>query len=629
MQRRIIFIIILSILALLAGLGVVSYLNITVSVNTTLDNHLTEANIIARQVDQVLEANITKLYDISLAGSVNFDGDWEPEERALRVAYEYSIFSEGIFIFDRDEKHIVTYPYRAVGKESLPSGDLLKRVLVEGKPVVSNVVTLRQSGRKAIFVLVPMRDGKGEVFGAAGGEISPAASSFSKIIRSINERKEAAVELVDGDGVIIASSDLQRVLTGSDHNRFFAGLIAEKKSSVGTCHRCHESGGDEASRTVDMVAFAPLTYAPWGVSVREPRERIMAPVTRLEKSFLVLGLLSVLTALFLAVGLSRSIVKPVQALIRATRRIAEGDLDRPVIVQSGDEIGTLSRSFDHMRIRLAESLDRIRSHNVELEQRVAKRTGELESSRRKLADLLVSVLNAQEEERLRVARELHDDTSQSLNAVLMSLDSLSMSLRGHEDVRARITRLREQCMAALGGVHRLIKDLRPPVLDDLGLESAVRWVMDRHLSEKGVAFSLDSRGDRSEALESFDADRRNVELVLFRVIQEAVINISKHAAAGKVSVTMRFKPSGIRVIIEDDGKGFDADRLLEDARSGKGRSFGLLGMQERIALLDGKLEVKSDPGKGTTITIEIAPPKTREGQRKGKDHEQDTYSHSR
>ena len=322
----------------------------------------------------------------------------------------------------------------------------------------------------------------------------------------------------------------------------------------------------------------------------------------LKKGFFAMILISVLTAFLLWVGLSRSIVKPIHALSEAAQRIGKGNLAEPVAVRSSDEIGTLARSFEDMRTKLLGSRESIIKHAADLENRVTERTQDLQESREKLSLLLLKVISAQEEERKRIARELHDETSQALNAILISLDTLSLSLSGNLEMSGDIRRVREYCTATLHGLHQMIKDLRPPVLDDLGLESAIRWVMDRHLGERGVNCHFRLQGScnlRDEDLGIFNC--REIELILFRVIQEAVINISKYAHAENVFVSLIFRGSYIEVEIEDDGVGFDAKKVLSALDSG----FGLIGMKERISLLDGRLTICSTPGGGTQISAYV------------------------
>jgi len=386
-------------------------------------------------------------------------------------------------------------------------------------------------------------------------------------------------------------------------------LIETRRASVLSCHRCKENLS-ASRRARDMLAFAPLSAAPWGVIVRDPQESVFFPSTRLRKGFLVLSAISIATAALLAAGLSRSIVRPIRSLIEATRRIAGGNLAEPVGAAGDDEIGALARSFDEMRVRLAESLESIRRYNLELESRVAERTAELEKSRQKLAILVRGIIAAEEEERKRIARELHDDTSQSLNAILISLDSLMMQMPAEDPARRRLAALREQCMAMLKGIHRTIKDLRPPVLDDLGLESAIKWVLEKHVGERGIPYCFSVQGD-AEAVRArvpAELDFGKIELVLFRICQEAIINVSRHAEASNVAVTLCFGEAGITLDICDDGKGFDVRRAQEAVRRDGRVGLGLLGMEERVALLSGRLAVWSEPGRGTRVHVEVPVP---------------------
>ena len=165
-------------------------------------------------------------------------------------------------------------------------------------------------------------------------------------------------------------------------------------------------------------------------------------------------------------------------------------------------------------------------------------------------------------------------------------------------------------MAMLKGVQRLISDLRPPVLDDLGLESAVQWVLEKHIGERGIRHFLDVRGDSESLRSRFRGalDYGKIELVLFRVLQESIINVSKHAEAENVFVTLSFGDSGSEAEVEDDGVGFDLEGVLESARKGTVKGLGILGMEERVSLLDGTFTVHSEPGKGTTVRVFVPIP---------------------
>jgi signal transduction histidine kinase len=607
MQRRIVFLIIINLLIILASLGIISHLSINASINKSLENRLALANIIGQYIDHVMESNLKRLYDISLSGKIDFnDGDWGPEKKALKTAFDYSIFTDRIFLMDTYGNVVIAYPHREEERVNLLSIPYVRKTLAEMKPVISDVYTASPTQKMVIFALVPLKDKNGEIVGVAGGEIDPTNYLLAHAIKSVHAEPDTYIELMDSRGVIIASNDPRKILTCSQQNKFLNVLISDRKGSVVNCHRCKESySGNKRGR--DMLAFAPLSVAPWGISVRDPREKVFAPSINLRKGFLVLSVVSIFTGLLLAVGLSRGIVRPIQSLIGATQEIARGNLQDPIEVSTKDEIGTLGRSFDEMRIRLAESADSIQRYSVELENRVADRTKELLQSKEKMAALLREIITAEEEERKRIARELHDDTSQSLNLTMISLDSIIDRFSDYDPVRNQLEQIREQCMAMLKGVHQLINDLRPPVLDDLGLESAIKWVLEKHLAGRGIPYYIDTKGDSDGLKSRFRGvlDYGKIELVLFRVIQEAIINVSKHAEARNVFVSLTFGDSSIEMEIEDDGEGFDLEQVLESAKKGTYIGLGLLGMEERIALLDGKLTVWSEPGKGTRIQVVV------------------------
>ncbi len=610
MQKRIILLVMLSMLIILVSLGIISQLSVNNSIQRSLDKRLTLASIISRYFDYILETNLTRLYDISISGRVDFaDQNWVPETKALKTAYEYSIFTDRIFLLDQHGNVVLNYPLQESGKVNLLSIPAVSRVMAEGKPVVSDVFTMEPTKKKVILALVPLKDRNGENIGVAGGEINPTNYLFNQMIKSIPTETATCIELVDSQGIIIASNIPKRILTCSDHNQFLGKLIAARKSSVGTCHRCHLEEGSQKRKTKDMLAFSPLSVAPWGISLREPQDSVFSPAITLRRNFVILGVIALGAALVLAMGMSRSIVRPIQLLIQASQRLGRGNLHEPVAITSRDETGVLADSFEVMRQKLAASLERIQKQNLELEQRVLDRTEELEMSRKKLARLYRKNISVQEEERKRIARELHDETSQSLNAVLISLDTLNIVLHQSNANRTHLEKLRKNVAATLQGIHQLIQDLRPPVLDDLGLDSAIRWVLEGHLGARGIGYFFETEGacpNTSSNGGTGAVDCATLELTLFRVIQEAVINIEKHADAKHVFVSLVFQEAHVEVEIEDDGRGFDVDRVYTTVETARDTgSFGLLGMRERVALLDGRLTICSRPHEGTHISMTI------------------------
>jgi PAS domain S-box-containing protein len=209
--------------------------------------------------------------------------------------------------------------------------------------------------------------------------------------------------------------------------------------------------------------------------------------------------------------------------------------------------------------------------------------------------LLNDVLTAQEAERGRIARELHDETAQTLTSLLVGLRAVEQSQELGQALGAAST-LRGLVLAALAGVQRMARGLRPSVLDDLGLEEALERLGTEVSRAHGFVVDVHSTGPRLPRLPE------GLEIALYRMAQEALTNASKHAAPKAVSILIHRNPTEVRLVVEDDGKGFDASEAVSDAQ------LGLVGMRERAHLVGGSMTIESSPGNGTTICISVPLP---------------------
>lgn len=205
------------------------------------------------------------------------------------------------------------------------------------------------------------------------------------------------------------------------------------------------------------------------------------------------------------------------------------------------------------------------------------------------------ILHAQEEERKRIARELHDETSQALTSLLISLALLEEAVTD-ATARERICDTRTLAHQTLRAVRNMSLDLRPSALDDLGLLPALRWYVKEYQQKCGIEAELSVSGLK-ERLPS------EVETALYRMIQESLTNTAKHAHASQVWVTLTEDGLLLRATIRDNGCGFDAASMMR--KHWQDRGLGLAGMHERAALLDGSVEIESEPGAGALITITI------------------------
>ncbi len=232
-------------------------------------------------------------------------------------------------------------------------------------------------------------------------------------------------------------------------------------------------------------------------------------------------------------------------------------------------------------------------------QHIARDVTEEKRMRDNLQFFVQQVTRAQEEERKRIAQELHDDTIQALVVHSREIESLSSKLDqlSIDEIPDRLEELYAQSDVIINGVRRLSQDLRPAALDRLGLLPAVEWAADQTSEYSGVDINVEFIGEERRLPDE-------VELVLFRIAQEALRNVWKHAEATFAEVTVEFEEKAIRITVRDNGKGFDPPNSVADLpRYGM---LGLVGMQERVRLLNGTLAFTSKLGEGTTVIAELS-----------------------
>jgi len=596
MQKKLIIAVLLNVILISATLGIISYFAVHESINRSLQSRLALARIISNYVEVFLNNNLYRLKDISLSGKLNLkDHDWRPEKRMLETVYKYSLFTEGVFLLDKHGNELLTYPPHVDYFSNLTYITYVNQVLQTGRPVISNVYTIEPLRKKVIFMMMPLRDSEGRINGIAGGILGPTEHFLNELLQSGKIETNSYIEIIDANEIVVASDNPLRVFQHHAHDSTLSKMITEGKDGIMEC-RHGFSHPDAVKRPVDRLAFVPLSVAKWGVIVGQAEEDIFAPASGLEKKFLFLVFIFIGTSIIFSIGMSLNIVRPLRSLIASTNKIASGDLSTPVGNLGSDEILTLSNSFDDMRQKLAESLESIKNQNVELENRVVIRTKQIRESRQKIEDLLKRLISSQEEERKRIARGLHDTILQDTSAFLIKLDICR--LHPERVTVGKIDEMRKIAMETIDNIHLVIKDLRPSILDDLGLDAAIMWLLTNHLHEKGIRYYLDVESPIKKRL------LPEVEITLFRILQEAIINIARHANAESVMVTFDAGDNYLLIIIEDDGDGFNIDELMKHPIEG-GRGLGITGMKERASLINGILQIYSVSGEGTRVCIQV------------------------
>jgi signal transduction histidine kinase len=266
-----------------------------------------------------------------------------------------------------------------------------------------------------------------------------------------------------------------------------------------------------------------------------------------------------------------------------------------------------------MNQALAQRTRELTATNRKLEKEIAKRKdaeeslrGSEEQSRALLAQsrllqqqlrlLSRRVMSAQEEERKRVSRELHDVIAQMLTGINVRLATLKAEAHdSHKGLSQKISRTQRLVEKSVDSVHRFARELRPALLDDLGLIPALHSFLKGFTKETGIRTSLAA----CKEVEKLSSAKRTA---LYRIAQEALTNVARHAQAGRVDISIELRPGTVRMQIKDDGKAFAVDRMWDAKRS---RHLGMLGMRERAEMVGGSFRVDSAPGKGTTVTAQV------------------------
>jgi two-component system, NarL family, sensor histidine kinase DevS len=252
--------------------------------------------------------------------------------------------------------------------------------------------------------------------------------------------------------------------------------------------------------------------------------------------------------------------------------------DRAIGVLVAHDKSVADRRFSDEDVRIAEIFAQRAALAIDLSQRVA-------------SDALRRVVAGQELERKRLARELHDETGQALTSILLGLRSIEESSKEKPELREAVLALREIVVDTLQDVRRLAVELRPKALDDFGLVPALEWLSETFAEQTEVDVHL-------QAALGEDRLPAEIETALYRIVQEALTNVVKHAQASTVSVVLTRKGQSVVAVVEDDGRGFDPTQTREEG-------LGLVGMRERIALLGGRVTVESSERGGTTVAVEV------------------------
>ena len=374
-----------------------------------------------------------------------------------------------------------------------------------------------------------------------------------------------------------------------------------------TCQLCHGLETEKLSKTVLfrddagrelLRTVSPIENEPECHACHQPQESIngvivtdfsIADLNRqalidLQELLLLSATAIAVTGLATTLVLRRMVLVRLRDLVETTRQLGKGDLDQRVRLRGHDEIDELAGSLNAM----AESLK--------------KRTGELTRAREEIAQkavqlqrLLARIVRVQEEERGRIAHDMHDGLIQLVAGALFESQAARERLPSDSQSAAGKLTVVQQLLGQMDEeLRRTIHDLHPPLLDQAGLVPAIKKYARSYEETWGIPCSVQVRGTLARL-------PSHAEVAIYRIVQEALVNVRTHSEAHYAHVLLEYRPEVLRVMVQDDGRGFDGQKALANPDE----HLGLVGMRERAQSLGGHLEVQSAPGQGATILVEV------------------------
>jgi len=577
----------LGFLTLFAAFAVLGKRALRDSTDRILEERLVIAQMAAGQFDELLRRAVSELeLARHFADFDPADPDLTAEAHMLDHTYgRVGPFTPGITFLDTAGRVILAHPPGLYPPGTDLSGQPhVAQALARRKVTISTPFRDPVSHRPVAAVTIPIYD-ENRFLGLLSGLVDlsgPAIMAPLHQAAMLGRTGHAA--LVDDQGRILASTFGLPFLVPGEHATFYRRAIAQGEPVIETVP--FESDLPEEPRGhLHVMALAPLKMAPWGVAVGGDVNETFAGVHRLQFGLALLGIIALLGTWAATLVGTRSLVRPVQRLTQAAQRIAEGDLDTPLQAPEGGEIGALATALERMRRQLLANIQELAARNEELRRQEAR-----------THQLLRQVITAQEEERARLSRELHDGIGQTLAAVQLGIDRLNKVLPEDPNVHERLWRLRELTEQTVTDLRHIIAALRPGVLDQLGLVHALDWMADHTLRPLGLKVEIEAHG----LVERLPGE---IETILFRIAQEAMSNVARHSGARYLYVCLSQEDGQITMTLTDDGRGFDPSAITSAPEPNRG--LGLAGMQERASLAGGQVTVESAPGQGTKVCVVI------------------------
>jgi signal transduction histidine kinase len=485
-----------------------------------------------------------------------------------KILYSHS-FCRGLIVFN---KGISLYVDMSDGNHfrnniswtNRKTDSLLMLAVKNGRPVISDLLKDGQGPGWFQLIIAPVEIQDSSQFAAVAMQMTTAAlDSIMLDPNPLNGLGKSGEAYLTGKDRFLRSS-----------SRFSVNAILKSRIDTSTSRLAFEGNNgywlQKDYRGVEVLGSSTKLSSPcpdWAVIAEIDTKEAMVPIISIRNNILFISVFITMIAFFTTWLLSRKLSMPLIKLQKAVQELGKGKLGMQVEIITNDEIGELAKSFNVMSEQLKEK-------DLQLNNERARR--------------MRAAFDGQDTERQRLSRELHDGLGQSLIAQKLRLESFGLPEKGKTN--ALLDEMKQCSDKLVDEVRRISNDLMPAQLTQFGIVPALRQQCDEVSRLSGIEISFESTG-------SFDAIRRKSKIYLFRIIQEALNNIVKHAESTSAAVEIVNTREHIFVSISDNGIGFDTEKPC--------KGNGLNNMRERAQLLGGTISITSQPGKGSTIEIQI------------------------
>jgi two-component system sensor histidine kinase DegS len=560
------------IIALLLALALVGYFGVSELIQALVEQRDAElTQLAARQIASYWSDSVTLLSQVAATDQVRSGDAVRTSDMLAQNAPLQQRFDQ---ISVTDSVGVVIATYGGEAGEDFGRQGFVDRTRQVRRPVRSPVIT-SPLGHAIVVVSIPYYD-TGRLFGGCvlGVWQLDDGRALRSALENVRVGETGFSYLVDSSGTVLNHPETDMLGANASRHPAVAAFLAGEEGA--------RTVSDKGQRTVVGFAaipfrelssslFADETWDGWGMFISERWDDIVAPLQ--PSIYLILVLLVVTVALpmgILAIG-SQRVAAPLQGLVAEVERVAEGNFDTQVSLDTAPaEVRDLEVAFNEM-------------------------VAELQRYRQDIQRYVVSILNSQEEERKRVARELHDETAQDLIVLGRKIEDAE-TLATNPELKTQLDGLRDMVDDTLSGVRRFTSDLRPPLLEELGLPRALEILGNRAAREESFEVTVEIVGEPRAVLPE-------LETGLYRLTQESLSNVRRHAEASHVAIRLTYANDHLELLVKDDGVGFevpdDPGKMLATGR------LGLVGIHERARLFGGRATIRSTPRQGTTVQVVI------------------------